>query len=143
MKAFAKLGLLFLLVAIEILPACSKKGDSTKVTLYDVLTGSDQQIHYYLEGSTDKTSDYTGYLFTFSTNGNLVVTRGALTYNGSWALTSTGDTRLNIQFAGTGVEDVLLKLQHNWKVTDYSVDLIQLLDDDVGGNQTLHFSPKP
>src|SRR4249919_636089 len=111
MKAFAKLGLLFLLVAIQILPACSKKGDTVKVTLYEVLTGKDQQVHFYQEGTTDLTSDYTGYLFTFNTNGTLVVTRGALTYNGTWTLQTTGDTRLSIQFVGTGVEPVLLKLQ--------------------------------
>jgi len=72
------------------------------------------------------------------------VTRGALTFNGNWTLTTTSDTRLNIQFAGTGVEDVLLKLQRNWLVTDYSVSLIQLQNDDVGvgAHQILHFAPK-
>jgi|KBSMisStaDraftv2_1062788.scaffolds.fasta_scaffold03481_6 hypothetical protein len=144
MKTVLKLGVLFLIVAAQILPACSKKGDTVKVTLYNVLTDSSQQVHFYEEGTTDMTSDYTGYLFTFNTNGTLVVTRGALTFNGNWTLTTTSDTRLNIQFAGTGVEDVLLKLQRNWLVTDYSVSLIQLQNDDVGvgAHQILHFAPK-
>jgi hypothetical protein len=141
MKAVVNLGFTFLVAILIALPSCKKSDSGQKVTLTEVLTGGDLFVHLYQEGSTDKTSDYTGYLFTFNTNGNLVVTRGALTYNGTWLLTQLSDTRLKIQFVGTGVEPVLLSLQNDWLVADYSVDLIQLVDDS-GGNKTLHFATK-
>jgi hypothetical protein len=141
MKTIINLGFTVLMAVFVILPSC-KKSDAVKVTLLEVLTGSDLQVHLYQEGSEDKTSDYTGYLWTFKPDGSLVVTRGALTFNGSWILTQAGDTRLNILFAGTGVDAVLQKLQKNWQVTDYSVDLIQLKDDSTPTIEILHFAPK-
>lgn len=141
MKTIILSGFTLLMAAFVILPSC-KKSDSVKVTLLQVLTDSDLQVHLYQEGSTDMTSDYAGYLWRFNSDGSLVVTRGALTFHGSWILTQVGDTRLNILFAGTGVDTVLLKLQKNWQVTDYSIDLIQLKDDSSGIIDILHFAPK-
>ena len=71
MKAVVNLGFTFLVAILIALPSCKKSDSGQKVTLTEVLTGGDLFVHLYQEGSTDKTSDYTGYLFTFNTNGTL------------------------------------------------------------------------
>ena len=139
MKAVVNLGLTFLLAILIVTPSCKKSDSGQKVTLTEVLTGGNLYVHLYNDGTTDKTSDYTGYLWNFNTNGSLLVSRGALSYNGTWSLTQLSDTRLKIQFVGTGLDPILLPLQNDWLVTNYSVSLVEMADDS-GANKVFHLA---
>jgi hypothetical protein len=91
------------------IPACcgtnftgSKKGDTVKFTLYNVLTDSSQQVHLY-EGDYGYDIRLHRLPVYIQYKWNTGCYTQALTFNGNWTLTTTSDTRLNIQFAGTEV----------------------------------------
>ena len=45
-------------------------------------------ISSFIESGTDETNDFTGYVFTFNSDGSLVADNGTMTVSGTWSVTS-------------------------------------------------------
>ena len=89
----------FFASSLVLLSGCAKKDSITTDDLYTQLTGSTWAIHYYYNG-VDNTSDFSGYVFNFATDGSVSIKKGSNTIIGSWQVVkdenNSGKLQLNI-----------------------------------------------
>lgn len=106
-------------------------------------------ITSFFDSGIDETSHFTGYNFTFNSNGTLSVTNGNETINGTWAVTdssnsnddsnSSDDIDFNIFFPSpANFND---DLSEDWEIVNYSASKIDLIhvSGGNGGTDTLTF----
>ena len=102
------------------------------------------RITSFIDSGQDETSDFTGYEFTFNSNGTLVATNGSNTLNGTWSVTddssnddssSDDDIDFNIFFPvpeSNNFED----LNDDWDIVSTSSTKIELIDVSGGNGDT-------
>jgi hypothetical protein len=102
------------------------------------------RITNFVDSGQDETSDFTGYDFTFNSNGSLVATNGSNTMNGTWSVTddssnddssSDDDIDFNIFFPvqeSNNFED----LNDDWDIVSTSSTKIELIDVSGGNGDT-------
>ena len=100
-------------------------------------------ITYFFDTDSDETSDYTGYEFTFGTNGVLTASNGTNTYAGTWSVTddsnsnddssSDDDIDFNISFASPVDFE---ELSDDWDIISYTSVKIELIDVSGGNGGT-------
>ncbi len=102
--------------------------DPLPLELETVLTTDSWFISFFFDGD-DETLEFASYEFVFNTNGTATATNGSNTEPGTWSIqiNSSGNLKLILDF---GNEDPLDELEEDWKVIDFSSDLIRLKDDD-------------
>ena len=114
MKLFQSFILITLLLGSY---ACTDDSDAAATT-------SGWKISKYVHNNEDKTSDYTGYVFDFQSNGVLSATKASSSYNGTWKeVTDSNRTKLVIAF---GAPSDLVELSEDWQIvtkTDTSIKL--------------------
>ena len=94
-------------------------------------------ISNFIDSGTDETNDFSGFVFDFRSNGDLVATSNSITYTGTWSITDSNsnddymdDLDFNIFFNLTNeFED----LNDDWDIISYSSTSI-VLQDVSGGN---------
>lgn len=107
------------------------------------------RITSFIDSGTDETSHFTGYSFTFKSNGTLTASNGSNTFNGTWSVTdssnsnddsnSNSDIDFNIYFATpANFND---DLTEDWDIELYNSTKIQLIhvSGGNGGTDTLTF----
>ncbi len=122
----------------------NNNGTSADQTIQVVQTGS-WRITSFIDSGQNETADFTGYTFSFNTNGTLVATNGSETIMGTWNVTdgsanssndddgnSTDDDNFNIFFSvpDTSKFDDLIDDWDFISVTNTKIELI----DISGGN---------
>jgi len=60
----------------------------------NVQTGT-WRITNFIDSGVDETNHFTGYNFTFGSNGTLTASNGSNTYSGTWSITDRNDDSLN------------------------------------------------
>ncbi|WP_344815078.1 hypothetical protein [Flavobacterium cheonanense] len=99
------------------------------------------RITLYNDSGTIKTSNFTGYNFTFGTGSALTASNGSNTYNGTWSVTSgdsnddnpSNDLDFNIGFTTpTNFAD----LTDDWDILTYTASKIELRDVSGGNGGT-------
>ncbi|MGB5647769.1 hypothetical protein [Muriicola sp.] len=107
-------------------------------------------ISSFIESGTDETDDFTGYVFTFNSDGSLVADNGTMTVSGTWSVTSDDssdddddydsddDIDFNIFFAAPPTFE---ELTEDWDIVSRSASRIELIDisGGNGGTDTLTF----
>ena len=140
---------LFMLSFTLILSSCSSDDDDNSPSNNiqqiaqienDVASGT-WQITNFIDSGQDETSDFTGYNFTFNTNGTLLATDGSNTLNGTWSITNDdsdddsddddNDIDFNIAFPVTDSSD-FEDLNEDWDIVTVTSSVIQLRDDGDG-----------
>lgn len=112
--------------------------DPSPLELETVLTTDSWFISFFFDDE-DQTSDYADYEFVFNTNGTTTITNGSNVEDGTWSIDQSGSShilRLILEFDD---EEPLEELEEDWKVIDFSNDLIRLKK----GNDFLTFSRTP
>ena len=123
---------------VSILFACSKQQDnSVGVTTDPQVTTGNWKIILYTEPSEDKTHDFSGDSFTFSTNGNLSVSNGTSITNGTWSI---NNTRFIINLGTKSTANKLGNLTHEWVIVSKTDAFISLKDDSSTSNEVLQFA---
>jgi len=97
-------------------------------------------ITRFIDSGDDETNHFTGYNFTFGSNGTLTAANGSNTYNGTWSITdsnsnddSQDDLELVINFNLTNdFED----LNDDWDFVSQSSVKIELIDISGGNGGT-------
>ena len=103
--------------------------------LSEVIVSGSWKISSFIDGSENKTSDYEGYIFTFSANGTSLAVRNATSLNGNWASYVDSDyAKLELSFFG----DTLDEIEDDWRVIEFNGTLIKL-SDVSGGNGEIHY----
>ncbi|MCW5520949.1 hypothetical protein J1N09_13955 [Aureitalea sp. L0-47] len=101
------------------------------------------RISYFWDSNKDETSNFTGYVFNFNSDGTLVATRNNDTVNGTWSVTdsssssssSSNDVDFNIFFnvpQSSDFED----LNDDWDIVSVTNTMIELTDVSGGNGDT-------
>lgn len=123
-----------------VLSACKKEDEKTKDEIESEVSTGSWRITYFSDSGTDETSNFSGYNFTFSTDGTLTAANGSNTYTGTWSITdsnssddSPSDLDFNINFNLTNnFED----LNDDWDISSHSSTKIELIDVSGGNGGT-------
>ncbi|WP_298306957.1 hypothetical protein [Flavobacterium sp.] len=99
------------------------------------------RITLYNDSGTIKTSNFTGYNFTFGSGNALTATNGSNAYNGTWSVTSgdsnddnpSNDLDFNIGFTTPAN---FADLTDDWDIVTYTASKIELRDVSGGNGGT-------
>ena len=129
-----------LMAAYMILTAgsCKRDDDSTNPSNPSV-PGSGWRISLYMEPGENKTQDYNGYVFGFSSDGSMTAVRNSQTTTGTWQqFQNDGLNRFRIMLNTS--DNKLSDLNHSWVLVSKNDALISLRDDNTSSNEQLQFS---
>jgi len=123
--------------------ACGKSNDDpgSNDTLTTILTQGTWSVHLYLNDGKDETSDYTGYVFTFNSNGSLQAAKtGNNTTSGTWSESTDyyNKTKLTLTWVGGGIPVELLEIQEDWVLKAKSSTIVELTNTGSSGTSELH-----
>lgn len=108
-------------------------GGGSAQALIDALEDGQWFVSEYLDDGIDQTVDYNGYTLTFNA-GSVVATNGTNTFNGTWAVTSTGgDLDLILDF---GTQIPFDEFNDDWDVLNFTNTIVELQDVSGGGGGT-------
>jgi hypothetical protein len=110
------------------------------------------RITNFVDSGQDETNDFSGYEFTFASNGTLTATNGTTSYSGTWSVTSDDDSSdddssdddgsssnddldFNISFPVPDSND-FEDLNDDWDIVSYSDTVINLIDISGGNGDT-------
>lgn len=147
---------LFLLPVLALFFASCSNNDTTSDPVADLTTKtnmvvqSNWTITQYTDSGKDETSDFSGYKFTFNTDGTFVAVSSSASFNGTWTLAqgssspddsgnNSADDNLNkltISITGNKQMD---NLSHKWLTDKITATEIWLRDDNVASNEILRF----
>ena len=110
--------------------------NNSPVISTSVLTKGSWRVSYYHESNDDHSSDFSGYVFTFSSNGTLTAVRDGSLNRGTWRNDDDG-REFHISIAGN---DALDELERGWSVISSGNSEIDLRDDGGDHDKELHFT---
>ncbi|MAD96817.1 MAG: hypothetical protein CMB99_05745 [Flavobacteriaceae bacterium] len=134
-----------MLLSAILFSACSSDDDSSSdnsqqiAQVEGIVEASTWRITNFNDSGQDETSDFTGYSFTFASNGTLTASNGTTTLDGTWSITndssssSSNDIEFNIFFPVPDTND-FEDLNDDWDIVSTSATKIELIDDSDGGS---------
>lgn len=136
-----KASLLKLILILALFTSCSNNNDDDLVfTAGQVATSGTWRVTLFTDSGNNETSDYTGYNFTFNTDGTLTVVKGAVTKTGTWSFVSSS-SKFNIDLGPKlDANKPFGELTDDWKILSTSPTEIRLSDDNSSSNEQLTFT---
>jgi hypothetical protein len=153
MKKGFYFGLLIMLGFSLMSSACSSDDDDGSpndnsqqiLQIEDTAASGTWRITNFNDSGQNETSDFTGYDFTFNSDGSLVATNGSITMTGTWSVTddsnssddsiSDDDIDFNIFFPVPDSND-FEDLNDDWDIVSTSSTTIELMDVSGGNGGT-------
>lgn len=97
-----------------------------------ILTIGTWHVSYYFN-TIDATSNYTGYNFTFNSNGTIVAVKGTNTIDGTWStFANSGQDILLIKFDDNRLDE----LKDDWKIAEYTTTNVRLKNESSSSAET-------
>ena len=141
--------LLLTMSALFTVTSCSNSTDNpadlTPTVIQTNVQTGDWQITSYIDSGKDETSHFSGYFFSFSSNGAISATNGSVTHAGTWSITdsnSNDDTPGVVDFTilfslGNNFDD----LSEDWQIISQTSTKIELkhVSGGNGGTDFLTF----
>lgn len=142
------LNLMTLLAVIFLFKSCSKDDNSEEnistidiTTVKSTVASGDWRITYFFDTDKDETSNFTGYVFTFNSDGTLGASDGNTSISGAWSITdsdssdddSSDDIDFNIFFT---TPDNFEELSEDWEILKYTNTKIELIHVSGGNGGT-------
>jgi len=126
-----------LLAGTFILAACSKDDDDNNGPSAAVATSlkvGTWRVTSFVENGTDRTADFSSFVFTFSSTGSVAAVNSVLTANGTWA-TGTDDSKhkLILAFSSPALFD---ELSEDWEIVSQSSTQVSLRHVSGGSGET-------
>lgn len=136
---------------ITVLLSCSSDDDNSPVNtdtsqIVSAAQSGTWSITSFVDSGNDETNHFTGYAFTFGSNGVLTAVNGDTTVTGTWSVTTddsnddnpSGDVDFNIAFASPAD---FVDLTDDWDIVTVTSTTISLIDvsGGNGGTDTLVF----
>ncbi|MEE1896908.1 hypothetical protein V1389_01080 [Flavobacterium rakeshii] len=136
---------------ITVLLSCSSDDDNSSVStdtsqIVSAAQSGTWSITSFVDSGNDETNHFTGYAFTFGSNGVLTAVNGDTTVTGTWSVTTddsnddnpSGDVDFNIAFASPAD---FVDLTDDWDIVTVTSTTISLIDvsGGNGGTDTLVF----
>lgn len=99
----------------------------------DIITDGTWVVEYLFEDSENQTAEFEEYQFTFLSNGDIIVVKNGISYNGSWEyIEDNGNYKFEIEFDDDDFDDI----EEDWLIFEFSNNKIYLKD----GNDFLTFA---
>ena len=139
--------LLITIAVLSTLTSCTNDDpvSPTPTVIEDNVKSGTWRITSFIDSGKDETNHFTGYSFTFGSNGTLTATNGSTVHTGTWSITngnsnddSPDDEDFNIFFAlANNFED----LNEDWHFISQSESKIELIhvSGGNGGTDSLTF----
>jgi hypothetical protein len=109
--------------------------NTINLELSNVIVSGSWHVSYFLDNSIDRTSNYSGYNFTFLTNGTSTVVKNYTSTYGNWnSYIDNGNKILNLSFSGTTIDE----LENDWTVIEFTVNNIRLKQIENSGSD-IHY----
>lgn len=140
-----KQSIVLLLVTVFFLSCSSddsnSNGTNSISSVTSIVASGTWKITYYFDTDKEETSNFSGYNFTFGSNGVLTATNGTLTQTGTWSVTdsnsnddnSLSDLDFNIAFASPATFN---ELTDDWEIIERTSTVIKLKDVSGGNGGT-------
>ena len=123
--------LLSLLVLTLIVASCSKTTQAPSTR--SILQQGKWKISLYSDNGSNETDFYSGYQFTFSSNGNVAVSTGSNSQTGTWSPgTDETQNKLSLNFLSLA----LVELNREWTFSEKSYSRVTLEHVSTGGGGT-------
>lgn len=126
-----KLFTAFIAIALLLFIACKK--EETPAPPFTI-SGS-WRVSYYVVGTVDHTSDFTGYTFVFKDDSSFVASHSGISETGSWSYNS-GTIQFEITFGATAP---LNQISKTWLLILKSETEIIFDEDNTLNDEELHF----
>lgn len=121
------------LIAIALVFSFGCKKEETPAPPFSI--AGNWRVSYYVVGTTDHTSDFTGYSFVFNDDKSLAASHSGITDSGTWSYNSG-----SIQFEITiGTIAPLTQISKTWLLILKSENEIVLDEDATANDEELHF----
>jgi hypothetical protein len=122
-----------------LLAGCTKK-DSTVSSVEEAVTKGTWRVTNFSERTNNETDDFTGYTFTFLSNGKIQAAKNGIIKEGNWS-ESTSSQKLIIDLgAKSDANKPLGELTDDWVIVSKTATKINLTDDNSSSNELLEFS---
>ena len=132
-KMFVFLGLCSIVFA-----GCTKEDSPASVA--SAVTNGTWRVTHFSERTNNETSDFTGYTFTFQSNGKVLAAKNGVIKEGNWS-ESTSSQKLVIDLgADTDANKPLGELTDDWVIVSKTETKINLADDNSTSNELLEFT---
>lgn len=124
----------------------SSSNVNTVSSVTNVVTLGTWKITLFNDSGTDKTSQFSGYNFTFGTGNSLLATNGTNSYTGNWSVTddnsdddSISTLHFNVAFSTPAN---FAELTEDWKIIERTDTVIKLthVSGGNGGTDYLTFT---
>jgi hypothetical protein len=134
--------LLISLAAVFSLGSCTNDNTAnpTPAVVQDNVQTGDWRITSFIDSGKDETSHFSGYIFTFASNGTITSTNSSVTYSGTWSITdnnsnddSPGDMDFTILF---NLSNDFGDLSEDWQIVSQSSTRIELIHVSGGNGGT-------
>ena len=98
------------------------------------IVASTWRVTYYYDHSFDATASFSGYAFTFGTNGTVTATKGSTTATGTW---TSGNDDSQVKFVLSFVSPAsFTEISNDWHVIERTDTKIRLQEISGGGGGT-------
>ncbi len=129
---------------LNVASMCSSDDNSafnvSQTDMINTVSSGTWRVTLYNDSGTIRTSNFTGYNFTFATNSSITATNGINTYSGTWSIIDTNsnddnlyDLDFNIAFsAPTNFADIT----DDWHILSKTATKIEFIDVSGGNGGT-------
>ncbi len=131
--------LVFLSFCSLVFAGCTKK-DSSVSSVTDAVTNGTWRVTNFSERTNNETDDFSGYTFTFLSNGKIQAAKNGVIKEGNWS-ESTSSQKLIIDLgAKSDANKPLGELSDDWVIVSKTATKINLSDDNSSSNELLEFT---
>lgn len=120
----------FVMLSLFVL-SCQKDDDTNSNSIATVATQGKWRVTLFSENGVDQTSAFSGYEFSFNTNGSAIATKAATNVNGTWAA-GTDDSKQKF-ILNFGSASLWENISEDWQVKSQTANTITL-EHVSGGN---------
>jgi hypothetical protein len=134
MKTIKLVILVFSVITLTWLSSCKKDeltSNDNSSTITNIVTQSKWKITKYNDSGTDELYHFSGYEFSFESDGKIIATKNSTAVNGSWSEgIDDSQTKFYLDFGTTTPFD---ELNDDWHILEKTSVMLKL-EDVSGGN---------
>jgi hypothetical protein len=109
--------------------ACAHVDDYTVFkSVTPIVTKGNWKVNLYMDANNDKTNDFAGYSFVFSSNGDVKASKNGNDINGHWYEDNVSK-KVAIDLGNT--DPMLINLNDSWNINDVSNTNISLENENA------------
>ncbi len=126
------------LLALIFTASCTPNSLSSNTS--QTVTSGNWRVSLFIDSGNDETTDFTGYRFTFNTDGSVAAVINAVIKTGTWSVSSSSNKFTIDLGPKIDTNKPLGELTDDWQIISVTETVIQLKDDNALRNEKLTFT---